>query len=157
MRSLRKSIRKCRLPVIFLFILVIAILAACGGSSDSSEQTAPATTAPAQQSSESSGETTTAEGIRIIQVEAFFAAEGFSPDPIILKVGEAVQFSIISRDTQHTFTIDELGVDEKITQTLIGTTSISQVVTPTTAGNLRLYCRIHNGTPLMQGIVQVVE
>ncbi len=158
MRVLRKNVRKCRLPVIFLFILAIALLAACGGGgSDSGQPPAPATSAPAQQSFETNDETTTAEGVRIIEVTAAFLEPRYRPDPIILKVGEAVQFRITSFDTQHTFTIDELGVDEKITQKLIGTTAVSQVVTPTHAGELRLCCRIHNGTPLMQGIVQVVE
>ncbi len=93
----------------------------------------------------------------MIEVFAAYIVPHYQPNPIVLKVGEPVQFQIISSDTRHTFTIDGLNVDTEIPQKLKGGIVLTQVVTPTQAGTLRLWCRIHTNVPLMEGVVQVVE
>ncbi len=157
MNLLRKNIEKSRLPVIFLFILAIASLAACGGSSDSSQPSAPATTAPAQQSSETTNEPTTTEGVRVIEVVVAFIEPHFTPDVIVVNVGEPVQFSITSADTRHTFTVAELGVDLPVAQSLIGTTSLSEVIIPQETGIFVFRCTLHNNPSVGVGSLEVVQ
>lgn len=153
MRVLRDYVRKCQLPVIFLSILAIALLTACGGSSSDNAPAPKATTAP--DSAPQSG--TPAEGVRTIVVQTAYVVPYYRSDPIVLKVGEPVQFSISSFDTRHTFTITELDVDVNITQKLIGETAVTQVVTPQQTGTFRIWCRIHTNVPLMEGTVEVVN
>ena len=93
----------------------------------------------------------------MIEVFAAYVQPHYQPNPIVLKVGEPVQFKVISSDTRHTFTIDGLNVDLEIPQRLKGGTALTQVVTPTQVGTLRLWCRIHTNVPLMDGVIQVVE
>lgn len=156
MRALRNKVRKCRLPVIFLSILVIALLAACGGSSDGAS--APTATAPAGNSApQSGGDGTSLEGVRTIEIQTAYVVPYYRSEPIVLKVGEPVLFSISSFDTRHTFTITELGVDVAVTQSLVGETAVSQVITPQEPGTFRIWCRIHTNVPLMEDTLQVVN
>ena len=145
-----KKVRKCRLLAAFLFIPTIALLAACGGSGGDSGP-APATVTSTEQAVQ------IAEGVRVIEVFAAYVQPHYQPNPIVLKVGEPVQFNVTSSDTRHTFTIDGLNVDLEIPQKLKGGAILTQVVTPTQAGTLRLWCRIHTNVPLMEGVIQVVE
>ena len=93
----------------------------------------------------------------MIEVFAAYVQPHYQPNPIVLKVGEPVQFKVTSSDTRHTLTIDGLNVDLEIPQKLKGGAVLTQVVTPTQAATLRLWCRIHTNVPLMEGVVQVVE
>ena len=136
-------------------LLLLAVLAACGGSSDS-KPAATATSTPAQDASQPAGEANTAEGVRVIEVLAAFVVPRYTPDPIVLKVGEPVQFSVTSADTRHTFTVTELNIDEQVNQKLIGGAAVTQVVTPQQIGTFRLWCRIHENAPVMVGEIQVV-
>ena len=157
MRVLQEKIREYRLPVIFLFTLTFALLAACGGG-DSDSGPAPGNTiASTEQAFQSTGESTSLEGVRVMEVRAAFVVPYFTPDPIILKSGEAVQFRITSADTRHTFTVTELDIETEVTQRLIGETAVTQVSTPQTTGTFRLWCRIHINAPVMVGVIQVVE
>ena len=145
-----KIVKKYRLLAAFLFIPTIALLAACGGGSGDSGP-APATATSTPQAVQS------AEGVRVIEVFTAYIVPHYQPNPIVLKVGEPIQFKITSSDTRHTFTIDGLNVDQEIPQKLKGGAVLTQVVTPTQAGTLRLWCRMHTNVPLMEGVVQIVE
>ena len=126
--------------------LILTLLMACGGGTSDTGPAPTATIAPATQ-----------EGVRLIEVVAAYVAPHYQPGPIVLKVGEPVQFKISSADTLHTFTIDELNVDEEVVQTLIGEAALTAVITPGQAGTLRIWCRIHTNVPLMEGVIQIVE
>ena len=77
--------------------------------------------------------------------------------PAWLGVITAVKVKVSSGDTLHTFTIDELNVDEEVVQTLIGDAALTTVITPSQAGTFRIWCRIHTNVPLMEGVIQIVE
>lgn len=40
---------------------------------------------------------------------------GFSPKKITVKLGETVKLNLVSDDSPHTFTIDDLGIDQQFT------------------------------------------
>jgi hypothetical protein len=58
------------------------------------------TPAAAQQASQP-----TAQPPRIIELTLAFIAPHFRPDPIVLRVGEPVQFQVSSADTRHSLVI----------------------------------------------------
>ena len=118
-------------------LLAVLLLAACGGDSSDS--------APADQASptlESASIGTAPEGVTVIDVVAAFVEPRFQPDPIVVKLGEPVQFRITSVDTRHTFTITELDLDVQVTQKLIGDTAVSEVITPQLTGKFLIWCQI---------------
>ena len=144
-----------RRAAVALMLPLLLLMAACGGGSDSN-LASTATGAPAQDASQPAGNATTVEGVRLIEVLAAFVEPRYTPDPIVLKAGEPVQFSITSADTRHTFTITELNIDVPVNQKLIGGAAVSQVITPQQTGTFRLWCRIHENAPVMVGEIQVV-
>jgi len=90
----------------------------------------------------------------VIEVTVAFIAPYFRPDPIVLKVGEPVQFKVTSADTRHTFVIESLGIDVEVPQKSLNETVTSKVVTPQAAGTLRVFCRIHERLPI-EGALEV--
>ena len=147
---------KYRLVAVFLLIPAIVLIVACGGGGSDSAP-APNTNTGPTQAVQSPGGSATAEGVKVIDVVAAYVVPHYRSTPIVLKVGEPIQFKISSFDTRHTFTITELDVDVDITQKLIGETAVTQVITPQQTGTFRIWCRIHTNVPLMEGTVQVVE
>jgi plastocyanin len=75
----------------------------------------------------------------------------FAPDPIVLKVGEPVQFKVTSTNIRHTFTIEALDIDVEIPQTK--ETITTKAVTPQEAGEFLVICRIHRRLPMEGKIV----
>ena len=142
------------LAITLMPLLIMTLLAGCG--SDSSDAV-PATPAPAQATSEVAGGATSLEGVTVIDVVTAFVVPRFQPDPIVVKLGEPVQFRITSADTRHTFTITELDIDVQVTQKLIGDTAVTQVITPQQIGTFLIWCRIHTNAPTMEGFIQVEE
>lgn len=131
-------------------VLGMCFLAACGRDDTPRE---PAPTAPStatQQAAPSPGGSP-----RVIEVTVAFIAPYFRPDPIVLKVGEPVQFKVTSADTRHTFVIESLGIDIEVPQKSLHETVTSKVVTPPAAGTLRVFCRIHERLPI-EGSIEVI-
>lgn len=129
--------------------LVMCFLAACG-KDDTPKERAPTASSPAtQQAAPSPG-----RAPRVIEVTEAFIAPHFRPDPIVLKVGEPVQFKVTSADTRHTFIIESLGIDVDIPQKSLDETVTTRVVTPQAAGTFRVFCRIHERLP-MEGAIEV--
>ena len=150
------KLERPRLLLLLPLVLGIILLMACGGGSDSGPAVGD-TASSDQATDQSSQDAPPAEGVRVIEINAAFVVPYFQPDPIVLKVGEPVQFRITSADTRHTFTITELGVDEPVTQTLLGETAVSPVITPQVTGTFLVFCRIHLNAPVMEGVLQVTN
>ena len=66
-------------------------------------------------------------------------AYGFDPDKFTFSVGETVEFTITSETEFHTFTVDELGIDQAIR----GRETAVVTFTFDTAGTFELICIPH--------------
>ena len=133
----------------FFIVPILAaglLFVACGGGG-SDGQTAPQATEPPAGA-------VAQPGVTVVEVNLAFPPPRFRPDPVIIKVGEPVQFKITSVDTKHTFTLGALGIDETIPQTR--ESIFSPVVIPREVGEFLLFCRIHVRLP-MEGTVVVTE
>lgn len=77
---------------------------------------------------------------------------GYNPANLNAKVGESVNLSI-SSDGTHTLTIDELGVNQRLSK---GNNSVT--FTPNKAGNFEYYCNIPGHKERgMIGVLQVTS
>lgn len=103
---------------IFILVAVSLLLAGCNYSAKT-----PAT-APAPK--------TTEAGVTSVQAFNF----GFNPATLQATTGETIQLSITSAGT-HTFTIDELGVNQRLSS---GANTVS--FTPNRSGTFSYYCAI---------------
>lgn len=120
-----------------LLLLGILFLSACGGGG-AAPKPAPVATQPAPAPPASGqGE------VRVIDVTLSFVVPHFQPDPIVLKVGEPVQFRATSINSRHTFTIEELGIDVVVPQLVLDQTVTTGVVVPQRLGDFLLFCRVH--------------
>jgi plastocyanin len=138
-----------RRGVLIGMVLVLCFLAACGRD-DTPKEHAPTASSPAtQQAAPSPGSSP-----RVIEVTEAFIAPHFRPNPLVLKVGEPVQFKVTSADTRHTFIIEALGIDVEVPQKSLNETVTTKVVTPQAAGTFRVFCRIHERLP-MEGSIEV--
>lgn len=63
---------------------------------------------------------------------------GFSPKTITVKQGEIVKLILVSDDSPHTFTIDELGVNRQFTYGKDGTVTF----TADKKGTFQFYCAV---------------
>jgi plastocyanin len=130
-------------------VLGMCFLATCG-KEDTPKERAPTASSPAtQQAVPSPG-----RAPRVIEITEAFIAPHFRPDPIVLKVGEPVQFKVTSADTRHTFIIEALGIDVEVPQKSLNETVTTKVVTPQVAGTFHVFCRIHERLP-MEGSIEV--
>lgn len=138
--------RRC---VLIGLVLGMCFLAACGRDDTPKERAPTAPSTATQQAAPSPGGSP-----RVIEVTVAFIAPHFRPDPLVLKVGEPVQFKVTSADTRHTFIIEALGIDIEVPQKSLNETVTTRVVTPQAAGTLRVFCRIHERLP-MEGSIEV--
>jgi len=138
-----------RRGVLIGLVLGMCFLAACGRDDTPKERAPTAPSAVTQPAAPSPGGSP-----RVIEVTVAFIAPYFRPDPIVLKVGEPVQFKVTSADTRHTFVIESLGIDVEVPQKSLNETVTSKVVTPQAAGTLRVFCRIHERLPI-EGALEV--
>jgi len=129
--------------------LVLLGLIACGRD-DTPKESAPTATAPTAQSTPASS----GKVPQILDVTVSFVTPRFRPDPIVVPVGEPVQFRITSADTRHTFIIEALGIDVEVPQKSLDETVLTKVVTPQETGTFRITCRIHERFP-MEGTLEV--
>lgn len=135
----------CRLGV----CLGMLVLAACGRD-DTTKEAAPAAPVTATPPAALSP----GGPVKVIDVTAAFVTPRFRPDPIVLQVGEAVQFRLTSADTRHTLVIETLGIEIDVPQKALNETVTTKVVTPQQAGTMRIFCRIHERLA-MEGTIEV--
>lgn len=76
----------------------------------------------------------TPEGIRVIKGYNF----GFSPNNITVKLGDVVNLKLVSDDSPHTITIDELGINKQFTYGK----DAGVVFTATKKGTFQFYCAV---------------
>lgn len=126
---------------------VLLLLTACGGG----EQTErPATPEPGATSSSAPAAESLAN-VRLVEVD--LSVFKFTPKTIVLKAGEPVQFRLTSKDTLHTFTVKDLGIDVSLNP---GESKVSDVVTPQQTGTLQITCRVHPVSAYgMEGALEV--
>jgi len=136
-----------------ILVFGFLVLTTCGRGEESERPPAPATS-PESTVAPKSAEVTTPEATAKL-VEVDLSVFKFTPKQIVLKVGEPVQFKITSKDTIHSFTVKDLGIDIELTP---GGQRISEVFTPQQTGTFQITCRIHSVSAYsMEGFLVVTE
>ena len=151
------------LPLAILVALMSIALVACGDDGDTPtvQPTAvsPAAPAPAPTDTPAAAATkpastlpsTPSDVTKVKIVNQDTGGSGkyqFSPSDLTFKVGEKVEFTLLGETEFHTFTVDDLGIDESLD-------AGEQVVftfTFDTAGTFDLICLAH---PQMTGAITV--
>lgn len=152
------------LPLAILVALISLALVACGGDDDgdtpsvqptAAVPTAPPTTAAAPVSTPpvapTAGTGTAGDVTRIKVVNRDPGGSGkyaFDPDNLSFNVGETVEFTLLGETEFHTFTVDDVGIDEA----LDAREKVVFTFTFDTAGSFDLVCLSH---PQMTGTITV--
>ncbi len=141
--------RYLRFPV--LGLVGCLLLAGCGRSDEGEQPTTPAAVPePAAAPAPAQG---TAWEVSARLVEVDLSVFKFTPRTIVLKVGEPVQFRVTSKDTIHSFTVKDLGLDVELTP---GESKLSDVFTPQQTGIFQISCRIHSVSSYgMEGVMEI--
>ena len=105
-------------------VLMLGALAACGGDN---APTATPTATP-----------TLATGGPVLLTPVTLSNYAFNPDRLSFEVGDTVDFTMISADKTHTFTVQALGINWVVA----GGQTVNQEFTFTEAGEFRLVCVI---------------
>jgi len=142
-------------------MLTVALAAACGADDDTTPTASPqsppppparpqATAVQSQQDS-SSGGSEVGGGTPITVINEDIGGSGayaFNPSSLTFKIGETVTFTLRSESEFHTFTIEELAIDESLEA---GETKVLNF-TFQEAGTFSLVCLAH---PQMTGTITV--
>ncbi len=132
-----------KLILVLVLVPMVAVLVAACGSNNKEAQ--PSTTARPSASSAPSG--SPSAGATSMEADDFY----FDPNEITAQAGHAVTIKLKNTGAaSHTFTIDELNVNE----TLAAGDEKTITFTPTEAGTLTFYCRFHR-TQGMEGTIKV--
>lgn len=135
---------------VFVFVLLgMLYVTACSREDTPEKPASPGTPTATQQ-----GAQPTAQAPQIIELTLAFIAPHFRPDPLVLQVGQPVQFTVSSADTRHFLVIEALGIELEVPPKSMNQAVTAQVVTPQAVGTLRMFCRIHARLP-MEGTVEV--
>jgi heme/copper-type cytochrome/quinol oxidase subunit 2 len=137
---------------VFIFALLgMLYVTAC--SRDDADQKPASTETPTatQQAAQPA-----AQAPRIIELTLAFIAPHVRPDPLVLQVGEPVQFKVSSADTRHFMVVEAFGIELEVPQKALNEVVTTTVVTPQEVGTFRVFCRIHARLP-MEGTIEVRE
>jgi plastocyanin len=135
---------------VFVFV-VLGVLCVTACSRDDTPERPASTGTPGATQQDAQP---TAQAPRIIELTLAFIAPHFRPDPIVLRVGEPVQFQVSSADTRHFLVIEALGIELEVPQKSLNEAVSTKIVTPQEVGTFRMFCRIHARLP-MEGMVEV--
>lgn len=80
------------------------------------------------------------DGVRVVETEAF--QYGFSPDPIVVQVGESVRLLLTSRDVTHGIMIPEVDVSTSIP---VGEQTSLPFTAPDVPGEYPIFCSVFCG------------
>lgn len=144
-------VRRRLLPVAVVTSILSIMLVACGGGAEPAAPTAqpssppppPPAAAPAAPAATGGSGSAGASGGA--QFEVILADPGgsgayeFIPEDLTFSVGETVTFALIAESEFHTFTVDDLGIDEAVD----GGATSSLTFTFDTAGTYDLICVPH--------------
>ena len=136
-----------------VLVVGLLLLTACGRGEERERPSDPAPTPKPTGTSKPAEVATPEVTAKLIEVD--LSVFKFTPKKLFLKVGEPVQFKVTSKDTIHSFTIKDLGIDVELTP---GEHKISEVFTPQQIGTFQITCRIHSVSAYgMEGFLVVTE
>ena len=140
--------RRLSVPII-VTVLLTMVLAACGGSDDPGDEAGTSSPPPPASAPTVAAPTAAAQPALSGDGVTKFAVENqdpggtgeykFVPSQLQFSVGETVEFTITAETEFHTFTIDELNID----QALDAGEAITFTFTFDTPGEYRLICIPH--------------
>src|SRR5918996_1886596 len=134
--------------VFALILLGMLCVTACSREDTPEKPASTGTPAATQQDAQPP-----AQAPRIIELTLAFIAPHFRPDPIVLQVGQPVQFKVSGADTRHFLVIEALGIELEVPQKSLNKAVTTKVVTPQEVGTFRMFCRIHARLP-MEGTLE---
>lgn len=145
-----------RFLLILCALVLSASLAACGGSAEEEPAAQPEPPAPASQEAPSSpapAPGATDDGPRVVKVvNQDVAGSGkyqFVPSKLQFKLNETVTFEIVAETEFHTFTVDDLGIDESAD----GGKTVRFTYTFDKPGTFELICIVHEAFGMVGEIV----
>jgi cytochrome c oxidase subunit 2 len=142
-----------RLGLFVVGCVVCLLLTGCGKSDQDEHPAAPATTP--RPTAAPTPAPAPGPKINAKLVEVALSVFKFTPKRIVLKVGEPVQFRVTSKDTLHSFTVKDLGIDVALNP---GESKVTEVFTPQQTGTFQITCRIHSVSAYgMEGFLEVTE
>lgn len=129
---------RAKLLVILCLTIVMVAMVACGGGYQAPK---PAATTPQAEG---------AEG----QLAVTATYPRFQPSTITLTKGRLLRLTVTATDTNHTFTVDELGINVAVGR---GQT-VTKEVKVEKAGTFKFYCTVpgHRGAG-MEGTLRITE
>lgn len=142
-----------RFGVVVAGCIVCLLLTACGKRDKEEHDAAPAPTPKATGTATPTPAPQPQANVK--QIEVDLSVFKFTPKTIFLKVGEPVQFRVTSKDTLHSFTVKDLGIDVALNP---GESKVTPVITPQQTGTFQITCRIHSVSAYgMEGFLEVTE
>ena len=127
----------------------LLVFAACGTSDQSEERSTPISL-PLPTISSTVSDTNLGNLVKIVNKDQGGSGEyGFHPSDFSFKIGEIVTFELTAETEFHTFTIDELDIDESVESRQTKTFT----VTFTEAGEFQLYCIPHEAFGMVGKII----
>ena len=140
--------------LIFALLIIVVFSLACG--SDSSSETKESTAAPAtakveEKSSTSNSDAEAEKGVvRVINQDMGGSGSyTFVPNEFIFEKGQNVTFELVAETEYHTFTVDDLKIDEDINA---GETKRFKFDF-TKTGTFELYCIVHKANGMVGEII----
>ena len=129
-----------RLSAISLALITSLLLAAfaCSSDSDETSSASPAPTAAPAAAPAPAPSGGTAFDVSL-QDPGGTGAYVFNPADLTFSVGDTISFSLTSEKEFHTFTVDDLGIDENVN----AETTVDLTFTFDTAGTFELICVPH--------------
>lgn len=140
--------------LIFALLIIVVFSLACG--SDSSSETKESTAAPAtakveEKSSTSNSDAEAEKGVvRVLNQDMGGSGSyTFVPNEFIFEKGQNVTFELVAETEYHTFTVDDLKIDEDINA---GETKRFKFDF-TKTGTFELYCIVHKANGMVGEII----
>ncbi len=139
-----------KLTLVIAMMVFVALLAACGSSGDDGDGDSAAAPPPAAPPPAAAAPDIPAGAIQVTNRDQGGSGKyEFSPKEFKFSVGQEVTFALTSETEFHTFSVDELSIDQTIDpgETKLFTTTFDK------AGTYPLYCIPHQALGMTGEIV----